>query len=86
MEDRCRKAVRLVVTPKSSCHLISLSDFKKMGGLKPHELARDAGLLITLDNYDDLTSFASQHKLIFFSHRTPHARHLTSPIRPPTLG
>jgi len=66
---RCRQAVASAVTLQSTCHLITLNDLKNMGILKPHEIGRDAGMLKSIDNYEDLIHFSNEHPIIFFSHQ-----------------
>ena len=49
--------------------MTTLESFKALGKLKPHELARDSGALITLDTYEDLLEYAHRYPIVFFSHQ-----------------
>lgn len=66
---RVKKAVRSAVEMQSAAYLITYKDFMGMGRLRNHEYARDARLLKTIDDYDDLTTFVGQYPIVFFSHQ-----------------
>ena len=51
-EARCRRAFKAALTQSHACHLISLESLRALGKLMPHEHARNAGILVTLDNYE----------------------------------
>ena len=68
---RVRQAVRSVTTMQSSCWLITLDHFRSLGKMVSHEHARDANLLTTVDEYDDLVYLVNNHPVIFFSQCEP---------------
>ena len=68
---RVRQAVRSVTTMQSSCWLITLDHFRSLGKMVSHEQARDANLLTTVDEYDDLVYLVNNHPVIFFSQCEP---------------
>ena len=66
-EARCRKAFTAAMTQCHACHLISLENLRALGRLMPHEHARDRGLLVTMDNFDDLIQFSNSSPTAFIS-------------------
>jgi hypothetical protein len=67
--ERCTKAVKAAVTTQSCCFIITYEMLKNLGHLIPHEVARDSGALISLDNYEDLATFSMKNPIVFFSHQ-----------------
>ena len=66
-EARCRKAFTAAMTQCHACHLISLENLRALGRLMPHEYARDRGLLVTMDNFEDLITFSNENPTAFIS-------------------
>ena len=48
-DERCRKAVELATTMQSSCYLLSLEEFRRMGRMQCHETVRKAKTAAPVD-------------------------------------
>lgn len=50
-------------------NFIRFSQFRACGKMVAHEEARDAGLLVCIDEFDELPAFLSEHPTVFISHQ-----------------
>lgn len=67
--DRCVRAVSSISQLSHSMNLIRFGDLKAAGRLLSHEEARKAGLLHTIDTFDELQPYLSRHPTVFISHQ-----------------
>jgi hypothetical protein len=67
--ERCTSAASSMATLRHSMHFITFKNLRRAGRILPYEQARNLGLLMHVDTFDEITPFCGKHPTIFVSHQ-----------------